>query len=61
MDQVQPSISTFSEVESTKFNSVSYRAEPELSIKPRKKKVFAGLFERASKNLQSNFLVSRKL
>ena len=33
MDQVQPSISTFSEVESTKFNSVSYRAEPELSIK----------------------------
>ena len=58
MDQLQPSISTLSEVERTKFENVSYRTEPELSFEARKTENFYHVFERASKNLKSHFMVS---
>ena len=52
-DQLQPSISTLSEIERTKFENVSYRTEPELSFEARKTENFYHVIERASKILKS--------
>ena len=57
MDQLQPSISTLFGVERTKFKSLAYRTEPELSFEARKTENFYHVFERASKNLKSQFMV----
>ena len=58
MDQLQPLISTLLEVERTKFENVSHRTEPELSFEARKTEKIYHVFERASKNLKSHFMVS---
>ena len=58
MDQLQPSISTLFEVERTEFEYVSRRTEAELSFGARKTETFYHVFERASKNLKSHFMLS---
>ena len=58
MDQLQPSISTLFGVERTKFKNLAYGTEPELSFEARKTEKIYHVFERASKNLKSHFMVS---
>ena len=60
MDQLQPQISTLYEARRTNFKSVSDTAEPKLYFKQIKNVKISWPFSGASKNLKSDFLMSKK-